>query len=181
MNDTFNWWSVPAIIIPAAIAAPAYAAQYFTVEQAQRALFPQATAFVARPVHLDAEHKRFIADYSKVSLRVDRQPVWRAEADGKLLGWFVLDEVYGKHEFITYAVALDANGGVRGLEILDYRETHGGEVRDQRWQAQFVGRHYGDGLQLGKDIQNISGATLSCKHITEGVRRVLALYEAALK
>ena len=84
MNDPFNWWSVPAIIIPAAIAAPAYAAQYFTVEQAQRALFPQATAFVAQPVHLDAEDKRFIADYSKVSLRVDRQPVWRAETDGKL-------------------------------------------------------------------------------------------------
>lgn len=181
MNDTFHWWTVPAIVIPAAVAAPAYAVQYFTIAQAQRALFPNAAAFVSRPVALSAARKDFIEDYSGVRVRAERQPVWRAEADGQLLGWFVLDEVYGKHEFITYAVALDAAGAVRGIEILDYRETHGGEVRDKRWQAQFLGKHYGDALKLGDSVQNISGATLSCKHITEGVRRVLALYEAALK
>ncbi len=181
MNDTFHWWTVPAIVIPAAVAAPAYAVQYFTIAQAQRALFPNTAAFVSRPVALSAARKDFIEDYSGVRVRAERQPVWRAEADGQLLGWFVLDEVYGKHEFITYAVALDPQGGVRGIEILDYRETHGGEVRDKRWQAQFLGKHYGDRLKLGDTVQNISGATLSCKHITEGVRRVLALYETALK
>jgi hypothetical protein len=36
-------------------------------------------------------------------------------------------------------------------------------------------------LRLEEDIQNISGATLSCRHITEGVRRLLALYAAELK
>jgi len=181
MNDLFNWWAVPAIVIPAAVAAPAQAVQYFTLEQARRALFPDAAAFVSRPVELNQARRDLIEDYSGVRLRAEHQPVWRAETDGRLLGWFVLDEVYGKHEFITYAVALDPAGAVRGIEILDYRETHGGEVRDKRWQAQFLGKHYGDSLKLGASVQNISGATLSCKHITEGVRRVLALYEAALK
>ena len=35
-------------------------------------------------------------------------------------------------------------------------------------------------MQLGKDIRNISGATLSCKHITQGVKRVLAVYDLLL-
>ncbi len=35
-------------------------------------------------------------------------------------------------------------------------------------------------LKLTEDIQNISGATLSSKHITDGVRRLLATYELVL-
>jgi Na+-transporting NADH:ubiquinone oxidoreductase subunit NqrC len=34
---------------------------------------------------------------------------------------------------------------------------------------------------LNEGITNISGATLSCRHVTEGVRRVLATYEVCLK
>ena len=108
-------------------------------------------------------------------------PAWRVEAGGKLAGWFLLDEVYGKHEFITYAVALDATGTVRGIEIMDYRETHGGEVRNAKWRAQFTGKRAGAPLRLDEDIQNISGATLSCKHIGDGVKRLLATYETVLK
>ena len=44
-----------------------------------------------------------------------------------------------------------------------------------------MAKKHGAPLRLDNDIQNISGATLSCKHISEGVRRVLALHEAALK
>jgi Na+-translocating ferredoxin:NAD+ oxidoreductase RnfG subunit len=186
MHDEYSkWWSVPAIVIPAVvpavIPAPAYAVQYLTLEQAQQALFPEAGRFVARPLRLTEEQARVVEKYARVRMRGPEQPVWRVEAAGRHLGWFVLDEVYGKHEFITYAVALDASGAVMGVEILDYRETHGGEVRQPAWRAQFTGKRYGAGLKLGEEIRNISGATLSCKHISEGVRRVLALHQVALK
>jgi hypothetical protein len=54
-------------------------------------------------------------------------------------------------------------------------------VRDPRWRAQFNGKRAGDTLRVGQDIQNLSGATLSSRHITDGVRRLLALYEVVLK
>ena len=160
---------------------PAAAQQYLTVERAQKVLFPEGSDFIATPVRLDAEQKRRVEAYSDVRYRAKEQPVWRIESNDALLGWLVVDEVYGKHEFITYAVGLDADGSVRGVEILDYRETHGGEVRDPRWREQFIGKRYGDALTLDETIDNISGATLSCKHVTEGVRRILALYETALQ
>ena len=95
-------------------------------------------------------------------------------------GWLIVDEVVGKHEFITYAVALDASGALKSVEILDYRESYGGQVRDPRWRAQFVGKRAGTPLQLGREIKNISGATLSSKHVTDGVRRLLATYAIIL-
>ena len=70
---------------------------------------------------------------------------------------------------------------MQGVDILDYRETHGAEVRNPRWREQFTGKKSGDAVQLDEDIKNISGATLSCKNLTNGVRRVLATYQAALK
>lgn len=181
MSNSPAWLIVPALIAPAVAVSPAYAVQYITAEGAQKQLFPEASNFVAHPVRLTEAQQDRVEDAAKVRMRYPEQPVWQAVANGKPVGWFVLDEVYGKHEFITYAVALDAAGAVRGVEILDYRETHGSEVGNPKWLAQFNGARYGKPLKLGDDVQNISGATLSCKHISEGVRRVLAIHEIALK
>ena len=88
-----------------------------------------------------------------------------------------IDRVIGKHDFITYAVAVTADGNVKGVEIMDYRETYGGEVRRAEWRHQFVGKTVKDPLKLDHDIKNISGATLSSAHVTAGVRRILATYD----
>jgi len=93
----------------------------------------------------------------------------------------VLDRVVGKHEFITVAIGINANGTVKGIEIMEYRESYGYEVRDASWRAQFVGKGAGSPLQLGEDIKNISGATLSSKHITDGVKRTLQKYASMAK
>ena len=173
------WLIAPALA--AFAAAPAYAVQYLNIEQAQKQFFPQADRFASMPVELSSEQKAFVEKVAGVRMRYTRQPVWQAFENGKPVGWVVQDEVYGKHEFITYAVSLDASGAVRGVEILDYRETHGDEIRNANWRAQFTGKKHGAPLRLDNDIQNISGATLSCKHISEGVRRILALHETSLK
>ncbi len=89
----------------------------------------------------------------------------------------IIDVVLGKHEFITYAVAISSDGKVKDIEIMDYRETIGSQVRDAAWRKQFVGKTSKDKIHLDRDIQNISGATMSSNHITNGVRRVLQTYE----
>src|SRR5271166_737489 len=84
-------------------------------------------------------------------------------------GWFIVDQVLGKHEYITYALGLNAGGTVKQIEILDYRETYGSQVREASWRQQFVGKTVQAPLKLDEDIRNISGATLSSRHIAEGV------------
>jgi len=72
-------------------------------------------------------------------------------------------------------VALDPGGRIRSVEILQYRESYGGEIRSPSWLAQFVGKTSASALQVGTDIRNISGATLSSHHVTEGVKRIMAI------
>lgn len=176
-----RWLWLPALAAPLVSSVSAYAVTYLTVEQAQELLFREASEFRKVKIVLNSEQKRAIERAAHVKVRNTELAAWRVEASGRQVGWFLVDEVLGKHEFITYAVALDASGAVRGVEILDYRETHGSEIRDARWRAQFLGKRAGATLKLDDDIANIAGATLSSKHITEGVRRLLATYAVALR
>lgn len=149
---------------------------YLTVEQAQSVMFPH-QKLVAAFRQLQPAEIAAIKRSSGVAPLSKQLQAWRAP-DG---GWFILDRVVGKHEFITYAVALTHDGIVRNVEVLEYRETYGGEIRSAAWRQQFVGKRPGAGVQLGKDIRNISGATLSSGHVTDGVRRLLATWEVVLK
>ena len=72
-------------------------------------------------------------------------------------------------------------GSVLGVEIISYRETHGGQIRDASWRAEFTGKTLADALRLGKDIPNISGATLSCRNVLDGVKRLLVIHDMVLR
>ena len=179
MSSAPSWYAlVPAALVCAA--APAQATQYLTVAQAQRQMFPSANAFVDRTLSLNPAQRKAIARAAGIAPG-SSQTVWEARAPAGRQGWMFVDRVLGKHELITYALAVDPSGTIRGLEVLDYRETYGGEIRSPRWRQQFVGKRAGAAFKLGGDIQNISGATLSSRHVTDGVRRLLATFELMLK
>jgi hypothetical protein len=167
----------PLLAAPAAVivTVPAQATVYLTAGQAEQAMFPGAT-FSPVPITLSDAERANMLDRSGVreAFRADR--VWRASTGG----YFVIDEVVGKHEHIKYAIALEPDGAVRSIEIMEYNESYGSEVRDPAWRRQFVGKTAASPLRLGGDIKNISGATLSSKHIAGGVKRVLVMYELAL-
>ncbi len=167
-------WLMPILGI-AALAPAAYAANYLTAEQARAAMFPRA-AFAEQPLTLTPAQTAQIQKLSGQRVLNPKVQAWRVSTGG----WFLVDRVIGKHEFITFAVGVDAAGAVKGVEILDYRESYGGEVNSAAWRAQFVGKRADAPLKLGGDIRNISGATLSSKHITDGVKRLLATHAVAL-
>jgi len=176
--------AIPALIVlPAALCASAgvYGAEYLTIPAAQKALFPDATNFVETPVTLSSAQRDEIKRLSGSRQRNDTQAVWRAERNGELLGWVIVDDVVGKHEFITYAAAISPADKVLGIEVLVYRETYGSGIREDQWRKQFVGKTLKDKFELDEDITNITGATLSCRNVTNGVKRLLALAQVALK
>jgi Na+-translocating ferredoxin:NAD+ oxidoreductase RnfG subunit len=172
-----RWIWLPFAQVPIALFAPAsYGATYLTVEQAQQAIFP-GEKLSQSFINLTNQQVQEIERRSDTNVRRKQVQLWKS-ANG---GFFIVDEVVGKHEYITYAAGLNPDGTVKQIEIMTYRESYGYEIRNADWRAQFVGKNSPAPLKLDKDIKNISGATLSCRHITEGVKRILATYEVALK
>ena len=172
-----RWIWLPFAQVPIALFAPAsYGATYLTVEQAQQAIFP-GEKLSQSFINLTNQQVQEIERRSDTNVRRKQVQLWKS-ANG---GFFIVDEVVGKHEYITYAADLNPDGTVKQIEIMTYLESYGYEIRNADWRAQFVGKNSSAPLKLDKDIKNISGATLSCRHITEGVKRILATYEFALK
>jgi Na+-translocating ferredoxin:NAD+ oxidoreductase RnfG subunit len=182
MNSKLFYLTIPALTIPAlVIPATAQAVQYLTLEQAQQIIFPEASEFKPFELKLNDEDSKRILEQSGVRPNKGRLEIWQANKGTQLLGHFVLNEVIGKHEFITYAVGILPDGSVTAVEIMDYRENIGWQVKEITWRNQFTGKKINDYLEVGENINNISGATLSCKHVTEGVRRLLTIYELKIK
>lgn len=158
--------------------ASAFAVDYLSVDQAAKLMFPDADRFESREVTLDATQMQKLSAQG-VPARSARWPVRVAHRGASTLGFVVIDEVVGKFELISYAVGIDADGAVKQVEILSYRESHGHEIRLPAWRKQFVGKTVASPIQVGDDIANISGATLSCKHVTDGVKRIVAVVDLA--
>ena len=149
---------------------------YVSIEQAQQILFPN-KLMSKSPIIITDDLQERMRVASSIRHPFQGERIWRT-SDG---GWFIVDEVVGKHEMITYAVALNAKGSILGIEVLEYVESYGYEVAEVQWRKQFFGKTINDPIKLNQDIQNIGGATLSCKHLTDGVKRITVLYDLALK
>jgi Na+-translocating ferredoxin:NAD+ oxidoreductase RnfG subunit len=178
LSHRIEWLLVPAALMAS---SSSFAAEYFTVDQVQKALFAGATEFRALDITLNDAQASAIGKASGAAVRLPKLNVWKALSSSSVLGYVVVDQVYGKHEFITYAVALSPEGAVQGVEVMTYNESYGSEIRDPAWRAQFTGKTASDALKVNADIRNIGGATLSSVHITDGVRRLLATFQTAIK
>jgi Na+-translocating ferredoxin:NAD+ oxidoreductase RnfG subunit len=170
------------VLVTALIPVPVVvAAEYLTVESAQKAVYPDADAFTEVVVNQTAEQLQNLLSVAGPQPAHGRIRIWKATRDNGLLGYFFVDEVIGRQNLITYAIGIDPDGSLRNLEVLAYRESHGGEIRSPGWRAQFDHRNSLDQVRFRTDIKNISGATLSSEHVTQGVRWLMALWQSLLR
>jgi len=173
-------WLFCATSVCALVPASAFAVDYLSAEQAAKLMFPDAESFDSRQIKLDSSQMQQL-DSQGVQARSARWVVRTAQRGKTPLGFVVIDEVIGKFELITYAVGLGLDGAVKQVEILSYRESHGQEIRLPAWRKQFVSKTSASPIHVGDDIANISGATLSCKHVSDGVKRVVTVVDLARK
>lgn len=161
--------------------AASRAERFLTVEEARKLCFAEADRFEARIIRFTDEQTKAIQSAVRQRVLNRGNRVWLAWRGTNLLGVLVVDHVLGKHEVIDYAVAIRPEGTVQRVEVLEYRESHGGQIRGTNWRDQFKGKTARSTLRLNDDIYNISGATISCRNVTDGVRRVLATYDLVIR
>jgi hypothetical protein len=104
-------------------------------------------------------------------------PVADPRAPRPLLGYVFLLDVLGQSLPISFAVAVKPEGTLQDIQVMVYREPHGDEVRERRFRAQFAGKKRGDPLVVGKDVDAITGATISSNSAAYAARKALTLAE----
>ncbi len=56
------------------------------------------------------------------------------------------------------------------MKVYNYRATHGHEVMGWGWLKQFIGYSGGKEMVYGKDIEAITGATISASALTANLQ-----------
>ena len=87
----------------------------------------------------------------------------------------LLDNTIGKTMPITFLVIFNENQEVVHSKIIKYREGYGGEISGKKWLEQFVGMQNDSLFKFGKEIDGITGATISVKSFTKGISKLSLL------
>ena len=78
-------------------------------------------------------------------------------------------------EYFDYYILFDENKTVQAVKVFNYQATHGYEITAKGWLKQFIGFNGSDSLKVDKNIDAISGATISVYAITADVENKTAL------
>ena len=163
------------------VAVPAHADRvYLSVEQALANAFSEGVTVARKVVWITAEQAAEIERRAGSPLPRRVVQAYEGKRVGEVVGYAFVDDVIGKTEPITYMVTIAPDVTVTRLDLLVFRETHGYEIERASWRDRFRGLRLGSDLRVGREIDKITGATLSCRAVTEGVRRLLAVVEVAL-
>ncbi len=73
-------------------------------------------------------------------------------------------------EYFDYFIIFDSGKRVKLIRVFNYAATHGQEVSIRKWLDQFSGYDGGKALRVGKEIDAISGATISVYAIVADVQ-----------
>lgn len=98
---------------------------------------------------------------------------WHVRGEGTQ--YALVDEQLGQHEPITFGVLLLPDATIQRIEVMVYREAYGDGVRAESFRKQFVGLLFTNPMRAGKEVQIVSGATISTRALATGARRASAL------
>lgn len=154
-----------------------HAEVFMTEEEAVKVTLPKSRRIRKETLTLSPDQKALVE--SRIGWKFPEQEfeVYIGETGANVDGYAMVHNTIGKHKHMTYMVGVDATGHVTDVELLVFREAKGSEVGRKRFNYQYEGKTVFDPIRINKDITNISGATMSVRSISAGVKRVLVLID----
>jgi hypothetical protein len=154
-----------------------HAEVFMSEDDAVKLMLPRSQRIRRELIRLTHEKKEQIEERIGWRFPEESFEVYIGETGDKVDGYAVLHNTIGKHRHMTYMVGVDAEGRCMNVELLVFREAKGSEVGKKRFNSQYEGKTVSDPIRINKDIINISGATMSVRSISAGVKRVLVLVD----
>ncbi|MBI5008348.1 MAG: FMN-binding protein [Bacteroidia bacterium] len=80
------------------------------------------------------------------------------------------DEIADNYEYFDYFILFNSQKQVAVVRVFNYEATHGQEIMVKGWLNQFIGYDGARSLRVGKEIDSISGATISVDGLVADVQ-----------
>jgi hypothetical protein len=151
--------------------------EFMTEEEALKLVLPKSKEIRKELIRLTTEKKELIEQRIGWKFPEESFEVYVGQTGDTIDGYAMIQNTIGKYKAMTYMVGVDAKGSCTDVELLVFRDAKGSEVGRKRFNVQYEGKTVADPIRINKDIINISGATMSVRSMSAGVKRVLVLID----
>lgn len=167
---------VLAILVPSA----AGAGVYLTQEQALKLAFPKATAIERRTVFLTEEQVKSIQSVAKAKVESKIVAYYVGKGSKGIEGYAFFETHVVRTMPETFMAVITPDGTLRFVEMLAFYEPED-YVPPRKWLGLFSSKKLDETLWVKRGVRNIAGATLTAQAITQGVRKILAIFEVVVQ
>lgn len=177
MNVSLALALTRALVVVAAIAAatPAGATVQLSHDQALALAFPRARTEALSWVLTDSQ-ARAVEQRARVKVQSKLLAATAGFRGDTLAGVAFFDSRTVRTMPGVFMVVVSPDTTIARIDVIAFHEPP--DYRPpSRWLGLFPRRKLGDGLWAGRDIRNLSGASLSARAVTESARLALAAYE----
>jgi Na+-translocating ferredoxin:NAD+ oxidoreductase RnfG subunit len=150
---------------------------FMSEEEGVKIMLPKSERVHKDVIKLSQEKKAQIEERIGWKFPEESFEVYIGETGTQVDGYALVQNTIGKHKPMTYMVGIDSKGHVFDVELLVFRESRGSEIRQKRFNTQYEGKTVLDPVRINKDIINISGATMSVRSMSAGIKRALVLVD----
>lgn len=101
--------------------------------------------------------------------------------DGSVIGYAFSITTKGFSSGLNLMVGIDNDSNIQGVAVVSHQETAGlgANAENPEWSGQFKGKQ--GSLEVGKDIDSITGATITSRAITNAANEVSTYFDTNLK
>ena len=169
-----------SVFITLFISLYAFSKVYMTRDEALKMAFPDADEIVKKNIFLNSDQVREIESRAKTKLESKLYVFYEGKKGKETLGYAVIDTHRLRTMTETVIIVINPDGTHRMTEILAFFEPPDYKPEDN-WVGLFDGKALNDSLWMGRDIPNITGATITAHALMISIRRVLAVFNVAVK
>ncbi len=150
--------------------------------------FPEFTSLKIKRLKKDLKKDFVQSNYAIKKIKIEsinNGNIYNISLDDSLLGYLYIGRVNtcrtggcsinsvgnteASSEYFEYYIIFQGNKTIKRVRIFNYQATHGYQITAQSWLKQFKGYNYPQKLEVGKEVDAISGATTSVYAITADI------------
>lgn len=113
------------------------------------------------------------SDLEHAEIEIKKDQLFKIVSADQPHGFLFIEDAMGRFHDFKYCIFINEDLSVKLVRVLEYNEEFGVEITNKRWLKQFIDRSPQNPVTFGKNIDGISGATISGSSITKSINEVL--------
>lgn len=162
-----------------------FAETFCSIEDALKVALPGSQTINKETKSLSEEQKKIIAKKAEIEFDPELDKGYYnffiAQTGGEVNAYAIEDTVKGRWGNIHYIMSLDLLGKVKDVVILELKEKLGRSIKEHKFLGQYIRKSVSDKIKLNQDIKGIAGATISSRVMTNGIRKLVYIFNELYK